>query len=90
MGTPLKALADLTGVDIFKVDTSKAKREKKEMGLYEYPPKGPADLTGADIFKVDTSKAKREEKEMAFHGYLTKSPLRPHWGRHFQSGYKQS
>ena len=39
MGTPVKASAGLTAADIFKEDTSKAKREKKEMGLHGYPRK---------------------------------------------------
>ena len=54
------------------------------------PVKASADLVGADIFKEDTSKAKREKKEMGLHGSPCESPRRPYWGRHFQSGYKQS
>ena len=41
MGTPAKAPADLTGADIFKEDTSNAKRGKKEIGLHGYPRKSP-------------------------------------------------
>ena len=58
MGTPLKAPADLTGADIFKVDTSKAKPEKKKKCAFMgTPAKIFTDLTGADIFKVDNKQS---------------------------------
>ena len=90
MCIPLTAPADVTVADIFKMDKSKAKHEKQKRAFTGTPVKAPADLTGADILKVNTSKAKREIKEMGSHGYPPKSPRRPYWGRHFQSGYKQS
>ena len=64
MCTPVTAPADPTDADIFKEDTSNAKRKtkKKKWAFMGTPVKPPADLIGADIFKEDRSKAKREKK----------------------------
>ena len=60
MGTRAKALTDLIGAEMFKENTSKAKRKKK-CAFMGTNVKAPADLTGADIFKEDTSQAKSEK-----------------------------